>query len=95
MFRFNLLTVAALFLVLVASSSSAFTPRASLITASKATTSSFVVVHAEGKGKDDDIPDGVAQGPEEGRIPAAENAKKGEKTMESLANQGKTEKKDD
>ena len=38
-----------------------------------------------------DIPDAVAQGPEEGQIPAAENNKKGEKTMESLANQGNKE----
>mgnify|MGYP006897126006 CR=1 FL=1 len=42
-----------------------------------------------------EIPEAVTQGPEEGQIPAAENNKKGEKTMESLANQGKVEKDDD
>ena len=43
-----------------------------------------------------DIPDAVTQGPQEGQIPAADNNRKGEKTMESLAKQGKKEdKKDD
>lgn len=41
--------------------------------------------------KKDEIPDAVTQGPEEGQIPAAENTKKGEKTMESLGNQGNKE----
>ena len=45
-----------------------------------------------------DIPEAISQGPQEGQIPAADNNKKGEKTMESLANQGKNkegEKKED
>ena len=37
------------------------------------------------------IPDAVTQGPQEGQIPAADNNRKGEKTMESLAKQGKKE----
>jgi hypothetical protein len=57
-----------------------------------AQSSRLVSLQAEKAAK---IPDAVSQGPQEGQIPAADNNKKGEKTMESLAIAGKNQDRDD
>ena len=89
MFRSSSLLLALFAVLMAASVTTAFTPTPNKISMIGRDTTR---VFAEPKKDDDDkIPEGIAQGPEEGQIPGKENAKKGAKTMESLANQGNTE----